>query len=113
MDYRFLAVARQSPCSLCRGDVEANLNRLLESSEPHTPVAAKIYKLLTVLHLNREKVKQAIHLMAEIPWHTAKAEQQHASASLIRKYHPDVTNDAMMEVSLSSCKWCEADPEAL
>ena len=96
MDFRFFSVVRARPWSLASGDVDQQLDALSsEEEEPSDPISAKVWKLLRSLHYNREKLRQAINFFGEITWNTSISEQQHASGTLIGKYHPEVGQSAL------------------
>eukprot|EP00974_Lingulodinium_polyedra_P078251 7577169-Lingulodinium_polyedra.AAC.1 len=50
-------------------------------------MSLKIYRLLH-LGYSQAKLRQALNLLADCPWSTLTVEQQHATASKIRKVHP-------------------------
>ena len=96
MDFSFFSVVRARPWSLASGDVDQQLDALSsEEEEPSDPISAKVWKLLRTLHYNREKLRQAINFFGEITWNTSISEQQHASGTLIGKYHPEVGQSAL------------------
>eukprot|EP00974_Lingulodinium_polyedra_P080966 7843964-Lingulodinium_polyedra.AAC.1 len=92
---RTLADARRLPWSLGAGDREANLVVLQAGPKPEEPVAAKIWHLLR-LGYNRLQLNLGIDLLMDCPWGTASVERQHASATLLRKYHPEYGQETFM-----------------
>jgi len=94
MHERFLSVARKLPWSLALGDIMENLIALSNGEEPEEATAAKIWHLMK-LGWNRTVLRDAVALLLEIQWATKVAEEQHASAACIAKYHPEMAADAM------------------
>eukprot|EP00969_Alexandrium_andersonii_P125452 5545857-Alexandrium_andersonii.AAC.1 len=92
---RIFREAARSPWCLAIGDRQANLASLLAGEEPSEPVACKIYRLLQ-LGFNRAQLDAALRLLAEVPWSTASVEQQHASATLVKRAHPDYLAETLV-----------------
>ena len=92
---RTLSEARKLPWSLGCGDVEKNLDELIAGVEPAEPTAAKIRRLLR-LGYNRLQIKQALTLLLDCPWGTQSVEQGHASATLVKKMHPEFSKESLM-----------------
>ena len=88
--------AKELPWSLGTGDVDENLAQLAAGPEPDQPTANKIWRLVR-LGYNRGQLKKGISLLLDAPWGTSGAEQQHASATLLKKFHPEVGQDSLME----------------
>ena len=63
---RALAEAKKLPWCLGVGDVDRNLQSLLEGPEPEEPIAAKVYRLLLV-GFNTEQVKVGLALLLDCP----------------------------------------------
>ena len=96
---------REYPWRLCRrggGDhahdgwatgeeaVRQNLEELKEQREPSEPTTWKIWTLLQ--DEQGFPIKQlilAIMLLGDVPWGAVTTEQQHASCSLMHKFHPE------------------------
>ena len=96
MHYRFLNHVLQLPFRLCIGDVDQNLQELVSEDEPAEPTSRKIWQLIKVYGCNKERIKAALALVAQASWHTGVAEQQHASGTVVSKYHPEITQDALV-----------------
>eukprot|EP00974_Lingulodinium_polyedra_P134167 11228301-Lingulodinium_polyedra.AAC.1 len=92
---RCLAEAKKLPWCLGVGDVDSNLDSLLEGPVPQEPMAAKVHQLLSV-GFNREQVKQALSLLLDCPWGTATVEQGHASGTLLKKFHPELGKESLV-----------------
>ena len=86
---RILAPASVLPWRLARGDVKTNLDDLEAGECPTEPTAAKIWHLLR-LGWNRSSLEVAVGLFLQISWGVGPCEQQHASASLAARFHPDI-----------------------
>lgn len=94
MEWRIFTEARKEPWCLVTGDIDANLERLRAGPEPDEPTCAKIWHLLH-MGWNREVLKEAVGLLGEISWGTKVAEEQHASAAVVSKYHPEMAEEAV------------------
>ena len=92
---RILSEARKLPWSLGCGDVEKNLDELIAGVETAEPTAAKIRRLLRRGY-NRLQIKQALTLLLDCPWGTQFVEQGHASATLVKKMHPEFSKESLM-----------------
>ena len=95
VEHRVFAAASRLPWRLCTGDIDRNLQELMASTEPREPTSKKVWQLLH-LGWNKLELRKAIMLMAGCPWATVCAEQQHGSASIIRKYHEDLGEESLM-----------------
>ena len=76
------------------GDVDENLTAA--GPEPDQPTASNIWRLVRFGY-NRAQLKKGLSLLLDAPWGTSGAEQQHASATLLKKFHPEVGQDSVME----------------
>ena len=85
---RALAEARKLSWCLGAGDKDKNLDNLAAGPMPAEPVSAKIWHLVR-LGFNRTQLKQALDLLMDCPGGMASAEQQHASATTVKKLHPE------------------------
>ena len=92
---RTLTQVRQLPWALVVGDVEQNLQALQSDPEPIKFVSKRIWRLLR-LHYNRDQLRQRLLLLQDCPWTTAVVEQLHASASTIRKFHPEYSQEVVL-----------------
>lgn len=90
-----LGEARKLPWSLGCGDVDRNLDGLLAGATPAEPIAAKIKRLLE-LGYSRSQIKQALALLMDCPWGTQSVEQGHASATLLKRAHPDFGKETLV-----------------
>eukprot|EP00974_Lingulodinium_polyedra_P042885 4117610-Lingulodinium_polyedra.AAC.1 len=86
---RVLEPAGQLPWCLCRGDINQNLEELMEEEEPEEPVSRKIWELLHRDDVPRAQVVAGIKLLGQCPWTTLPCEQMHGSLAVFRKWHPD------------------------
>ena len=80
--------AGELPWSLCRGNIQSNLEALKEDDQPLEPVSAAIWELMHLGYPLAELVV-AGKLMAHNPWATLPCEQMHGSLAIFRKRHPD------------------------
>ena len=92
---RVLTEAQKLPWALATGDLEQNLADLKEGPKPDERTAAKVRSLLQVGY-NRELLKQGLMLMQDCPWSSASVEQQHASATVIKRLHPEYGQETLM-----------------
>ncbi|CAJ1419146.1 unnamed protein product [Effrenium voratum] len=92
--WRVLRVAGDLPWSLCAGDPAANLKRLLAEDAPDEPVSLKIYQL-GMAGYNTERLTR-VELLGECSWTSAFVEKQHASTSRVKKFHPDIGDNALL-----------------
>jgi len=92
---RVLTEAQKLPWALATGDLDRNLADLKAGPEPDEPTAAKVWSLLQVGY-NRELLKQGLMLIQDCPWSSASAEQQHASATVMKKFHPEYGQETLM-----------------
>ena len=99
VNIKTLSEARSHPWSLAVGDMDGNLMALQQGPEPEEPVARKIWHLLR-LGVDLKQVKQGLSLLLDCPWGTASAEQQHASGTIMRKFHPELGQESLMVRSL-------------
>ena len=75
------------PWRLAAGDIDANLDTFAADPEVSLdPIANKV-KRLAQAWMTRERLKAGVSLLQEIPWSTTPAEQAHAFAARLRKYH--------------------------
>ena len=95
VEHRVFSAASRLPWKLCTGDIDQNLQELMASIEPREPTSQKVWQLLH-LGWNKLELRKAIMLMADCPWATVCAEQQHGSASIIRKYHEHLGEESLM-----------------
>ena len=90
LESKVLLVAASLPWRLCKGDIAANIAELLQAGEPpEDTVASKIFHLGSV-GFNRLRLQRAVGLLGSCSWTSALTERQHASTSLVKKYHPDI-----------------------
>lgn len=99
MQHRFFAAASEYPWRLATGDQDANLASLMSGPKPAEECAGKIWELLH-LGFNKNQIKQGLELVLDAPWGTASAEQQHASATLIKKHHKEYNTETLRLRSL-------------
>ena len=103
MRFRLLRSARELPWSLAQGNILENLEALSRGDAPAEPIAGKACELLKRLGYtlaNRKWLQQAILLLLEIRWDVVVAEQQHASGTLIARFHTHIEQLALMTRAL-------------
>ena len=108
IEWRVLRVAARLPWRLCAGDVDRNLDDLLSGECPDEPVSAKLWALGNSGY-NKHRLRRVLHLLAERSWSSAFSEKQHASASRIKKHHPDI-GDNMLIARSYVYTFCELLP---
>ena len=96
---RVFSEAEKHPWSLASGDIATNLEELANGPEPVERTARKIWRLLQ-LNFNRDDIQQGLQLLLDCSWGTASAEQQHASATLVKKFHREIGTDVLLVRSL-------------
>jgi hypothetical protein len=96
---RVFSEAEKHPWSLACGDIPANLEELANGPEPVERTARKIWRLLQ-LNFNRHDIQQGLELLLDCSWGTASAEQQHASATLVKKFHREIGTEGLLVRSL-------------
>ena len=104
--YVALAILRQMvfqplsgyPWKLCNGDVDQNLDHLAAEEEDLSAQCAVTGNIQCLLRANYNRVllRQAIGLLAQIPWSTNVQEQGHASASVLHKAHRQYGNNLLV-----------------
>ena len=95
MDQRIFTQLDDFPWMLMYGDLDKKLDLLKAyPEEPSEPTAGKIYRLLQ-MGWNREELKTALRLAAEVPWGTKVVEEIHASGACVRKFHPEIGPEAL------------------
>ena len=99
MERKALSVARGLPWSLARGDINENLDRLLQGTPPIDPTAQKIRKLHE-LGYSRPLLIEGIERLADVHWSTTIVEQGHGSASVIHKAHRTYGVDKLCQRSM-------------
>ena len=72
------------PWSLASGDIETKLSSLRTAVQPSEEVSSRIWSLVG-RGFPLAQLSQALRLVQDIPMGTAQVEQQHASATLMRK----------------------------
>ena len=85
---KVLQEAKDFPWCLGYGDQTSKLSDLKAGPQPEEPVTAKIWQLLH-LGFNDLQLKRGLDLLMDCPWGTATVERQHASATLVKKHHPE------------------------
>ena len=84
------------------GDISQNLDDLMgQENAPGTDdTSDKIYTLLRLKLISKERVVDALELLKEVPWSTAGVEQGHASAAILCRLHPMAGLDSVAQRSL-------------
>ena len=81
--------------------MEQNLNDLCDSPMPDEPMSAQLWTLLRI-GFDRKQLVSTINVMAEAPWTTMIAEQQHGSLAAVRSWHPEYSAAALVSHALVS-----------
>ena len=86
---RVLDPASKLPWKLCRGDIAANIQEIIDmATPPDEPVSNNIWEL-SRKDFPVSQLTMVVDLLGECPWSSLPAEQQHASVSLLHRHHPD------------------------
>lgn len=96
-----LRIFHEWPWSLCRGDIESNLEELVESEEPSDQMTKKVWRLLRMGY-SRPELVSAIRLLGNANFSSVQVEQGHSFASNILKRHKEVGADMVRCRSLVS-----------
>ena len=93
---RCLNVAAQRPWSLCRGDIEANVDMLAAENEAPTSdeISHHIWHLCRI-GFNKTQIVKGVMLLGNVPWATIPTEQFHASAAALMRVHPEYTQSTL------------------
>jgi hypothetical protein len=95
LDMKVFVEALKHPWSLATGDMAANLETLARGPEPIERTARKMWRLLQ-LRYNRRDLTAGLELILDCPWGIASAEQQHASATLVKKHHKAIGTETLL-----------------
>ena len=80
--------ARRCPWTLARGDIQANIQTLVDqNSAPKDPLAQKV-QALARCGFNVHMLERGLQLLNEVRWSTAVVEQGHGSTAAVHRYHP-------------------------
>lgn len=90
LHYRIFSHAKSLPWSLCIGDILSNVRRLVSlPTKPSEQISGKIWEVLRRGIATMDEVVGAIQLLAQLPWATKMAEEQHSSTSVMSRLHPE------------------------
>jgi hypothetical protein len=87
--------ARQLPWSLARGNLDDNLAKLKMGGCPEEAVSAKVWHLLH-MGWNVEDIKAGLRTLLECGWGTDTVERQHASLTMMKRFHPDAGQETLV-----------------
>ena len=96
MSYRFLQQIDELHFRVCIGDIIRNFNMLCDQVEPAEPTNPKIRRLILNFGRNREDVKHALRILAEVSW-----PQVALSSSMLRAHWS--TNTTQRSPQTPSC----------
>lgn len=102
----------KAPLSLCRGDVEKNVEQLQRGEVPVT--CAHLQRMKTLLDTGTpvEAVVAALKLLTDAPMSTMLTEEAHASAALVMRSHGQYTEKALrVKALLHSLRAAVRQPE--
>jgi hypothetical protein len=87
METNLFREASSSPWDLCQGDVDSNLRNLKANDDP--PTERTKYKVWRMLRRgdNFYMVREGVLLLRNAAWSLKGAEEAHASATLMKKFH--------------------------
>ncbi len=91
---RVLEPAGELPWKLVRGDKAENLRELASGPMPEEPVSQQMWKLLQ-FGFSSLQLESVLDLMADAPWSTLPAEQQHGSLAVLRRWHPEYSTTTL------------------
>ena len=80
--------------------MEQNLNDLCDSPMPDEPMSAQLWMLLRI-GFDKKQLVSTINVLAEAPWTTMVAEQQHSSLARLRAWHPEYSASALVSHALA------------
>ena len=84
-----LATALSLPWSLCAGNIADNLEQLKRTDlDTEDQVSSKL-QVLARSGYNMDRLADAVALLGQCSFSSYQTEQLHASASVVRKHHPD------------------------
>ena len=95
-----LRPVRMSPWHLTQGDLDENLDTLVENGPPEELVAWKIWCMLTEEH-NREDIKDGLRLLSNVPASGKGFEEGHKCGSAFAKFKKRLAEEQMR--SRSTC----------
>ena len=86
---RFFVETRSLPWSLARGDIKANLDRLIRMDPALLDAVTRQIHSLLNLGYNRSQVERGVKLFLYVHWTTMRCEQGHGSMAVLHRFHPD------------------------
>eukprot|EP00971_Amphidinium_carterae_P207090 4108719-Amphidinium_carterae.1 len=90
LDYRVFSEARQYPWCLLPGDVSENLEAYLGSAEEDSHHVLSSLRWLTEQGIAKERLVAGLKLLSQVSWSSYLVERMHASASVVRKFNPEL-----------------------
>ena len=97
---RVLEPASNLPWRLCRGDLDENIDEIASLSVPPSEPCSRHMWHLIQEEFSRDQLKLVLELLGECPWSSLPAEQQHASVSLLHRWHPEYGVESLVCRSL-------------
>ena len=98
---RVLAPAAELPWSLTIGDdLVGNLEDLAAGCCPSEPVSEKLWHLMHMPSFPKAQLVATLELMREVGWTNMPGEQQHASLSMLHRWHPGYNPETLVSRSL-------------
>eukprot|EP00971_Amphidinium_carterae_P352665 6492695-Amphidinium_carterae.3 len=95
MSRKIFEVAEGLPWDLALGDLETNLSELVSLPTPPEEVVSQKIWTLAAAGIPKARLLQCLRLLQCVSWTSHVTERLHASASVIRKRHPDYTSDTL------------------
>ena len=89
-----LRPARKLPWTLCIGNLDENVDKLMRGPLPSEEISLKIVELVG-LGYNRADITKALELLGQVSWSATATEQAHVAASSIMKQHKAYGEDMM------------------
>eukprot|EP00971_Amphidinium_carterae_P338766 6476270-Amphidinium_carterae.3 len=90
LEFRVFAEARKWPWCLCAGNIDENLDKLLDCSGSighHVPDGIR---WLSAQGISRDRLLAGLQLLSQCSWSSYLVERMHASASVTRKYNAEL-----------------------
>ena len=95
-----LEPASNLPWRLCRGDLDENIDEIASLLDPpEEPCTSNIWHLIQE-GFSKHQLKLVLEALGECPWSSLPAEQQHASVSLLHRWHPEYGIESLVCRSL-------------
>ena len=92
---RVLEPAQGLPWSLCRGNLQQNLEDLAAEDCPDEPVSSQLWMLWHGGY-SQDQCVQVVRLLGQVGWTSLPCEQQHGSLAMLKRWHPEYTEATLI-----------------